>query len=74
MSCKYQFYCCEPNALKRLNGSLDPPSGTVKMEVETQSFRGMIHYTIAGTLDGNRIGGTWVHGVRRRDSTLTRFE
>ncbi len=61
-----------PNAIELSNASFDPATGMVKMEADAQSFRGEIHYTIEGTLDGDTIKGSWSHDNVNGDFTITK--
>ena len=59
-----------PNAIELSSASFDPRTGAVTMEAEAQSFRGPIHYTIEGTLDGDTITGSWGHDNVNGDFTI----
>ena len=59
-----------PNAIELSSASFDPTTGMVKMEADAPSFRGEIHYTIEGTLDGETITGSWGHDNVNGDFTI----
>lgn len=63
-----------PNAVPLKETSYDPPTGAVRMEADAESFRGVVHYVIEGTVEGNRMTGTWGHDNRTGDFTITREE
>jgi hypothetical protein len=59
-------------AVQLSTGSFDPATGAIRMEADTQSFDGPVHYVIEGKVEGSTMTGTWRHERRQGDFRVTR--
>ena len=61
------------NAIPLTAATYDPATNAIEMEAEAQGRGGAtIRYTIAGTVMGNTMSGTWSHDAVKGDFKLTR--